>query len=105
MPIELVAAWLLREAYKLVVIPVGKDLQQRFNRKLSERIETTVSDKLFGESPAGDQATDLEFVKTIESAPDAAESLAEDIQETLQVTLPAESARRGTAEWYVSAYE
>jgi hypothetical protein len=47
MAVELIAAWLLREAYKLIVVPVGTELRQRLDRKIADKIAGSVSTSLF----------------------------------------------------------
>ena len=118
MPVELVAAWLLREAYKLVVVPVTSNLQERFDAKLADKISEAVSDKLFpdraqnggnGNTLGADADTgydaDKAFVDTIEQEPEAGEALRGEMESILGVSLDLEGARKGTDGWYVSAYE
>ena len=118
MPIELVAAWLLREAYKLVVVPVASNLLQRFDNKLADNISSAVYKKfvqgraqeacsgtaLGTDADNGFQA-DKAFVEVIEQEPDAGEVLREEMESILKVSLDLEGASKGTDGWYVSAYE
>jgi hypothetical protein len=46
MAVELIAAWLLREAYKLIVVPVGTELRQRLDRKIADGIAASVPTSL-----------------------------------------------------------
>lgn len=117
MPIELIAAWLLREAYKLIVVPVASGVRQHFVDKLSEEIAAPVSAKLFGdhvlEAPDGSPSetdtdaglrADINFVDTIEKAPEAAAVLSAEMGRVLDVNLGSDGVQRGTDGWYVSAY-
>jgi len=117
MPIELIAAWLVREAYKLIVVPVASDVRRRIDDKLSEKITATVSARLFHDHAleSHDDATggsdadagltaDLGFVDTIEKAPEDGEVLSAEMGRMLGVQLGATGVKRGTDGWYVSAY-
>jgi len=126
-PVELIAAWLVMQAYKLIVVPVATGVRQRIVDDLSAKIAAPVSAKLFGDhipTPedggglASEPDTDAEleadsaFVDTIEEAPEAGAALGKEIGRILGVKLVVggdqtstfAGARRGSDGWYVSAY-
>jgi hypothetical protein len=126
-PVELIAAWLVMQAYKLIVVPVATDVRQRFVDDLSAKIAAPVSAKLFGDhvpEPEDDGGlasevdtdaelkADTDFVDTIEGAPEARAVLGEEMERVLGVKLGVggdqsstfAGARRGSDAWYVSAY-
>jgi len=117
MVVELIAAWVLREAYKLVVVPVGTELRQRFDKKLADKIAGSVSTTLFHAQATGDNgeganeseadaevSADTEFVDALETSPEASDVLRGELEGILGVSLGGAGVRRGTPEWYVSAY-
>ncbi|WP_454790799.1 hypothetical protein [Mycolicibacterium lutetiense] len=119
MPVEVIAGWLLMEAYKLIVVPVTDGVRKRIVERLSQKIEEPIARRLFGDDANGGQrrgdiadvrdadagpTTDAEFVQTIEAAPEAQAVLQEDIGKILDVDLRSGEVRRGSDAWYVSAY-
>jgi hypothetical protein len=124
MPVELIAAWLVMQAYKLIVVPVASGVRQQFVNELSEKIAAPVSDKLFGDhasgpndgAPSGTDAdagftADTDFVETIEKAPEARAVLGGEMERILGVKLGAagvqggvDGVKWGSDGWYVSAY-
>jgi hypothetical protein len=126
-PVELIAAWLVMQAYKLIVVPVATGVRQRLVDDLSAKIAAPVSAKLFGDHvPAPEDGGGLasepdsdaevkaerEFVDTIEEAPEARAVMGEEMERFLGVKLGVggdqgstfAGARRGSDGWYVSAY-
>jgi hypothetical protein len=119
MPVEVIAGWLIMEAYKLIVVPVADSVRQRFVERLSKKIEEPIARRLFGEEPAEDKhkvgtagegdadaghSVEADFVDTIEKAPEAHAVLEEDIGAILDLDLHSGEVRRGSDAWYVSAY-
>jgi hypothetical protein len=117
MAVELIAAWLLREAYKLIVVPVGTELRQRLDRKIADRIAASVPTSLFHAQPPesdGERANeseadaglsaDTDFVDGLEKEPEVADAVRGELEGVLGVSLGGAGVRRGTPEWYVSAY-
>jgi hypothetical protein len=111
MPVELIAAWLVMQAYKLIVVPVASGVRQQLVNELSAKIAAPVSERLFGNADAGLTA-DLDFVETIEKAPESGAVLGDEMGRILGVRLDAAGVKSGTAAgvkrgtdgWYVSGY-
>jgi hypothetical protein len=108
----LLAGWVVREAYKLIVVPVADNIRQRFVDEVSVKIADPVANKLFHKSapPSGAVTADIDFVDTIEKAPEAGAVLSAEMGQMLGVELSTEEdlsaveVRKGTPGWYVSAY-
>lgn len=125
MPIELIAALVLRQAYKLIVLPVATGVRQRIVDQLSEKIAAPVSERLFGDHAPGANSgatsgtdadagfkADEDFVDTIQQEPQARAVLGEEMERILDVNLSTAGAqggaaadvRTGSPRWYVSNY-
>src|SRR6266568_164317 len=124
MPVELIAAWLVMQAYKLSVVPVASGVRQQLVTELSEKIAAPISDRLFGDhapetngdTPSGTDAdagftADTDFVDAIDKAPEARAVLGGEMERILGVKLSSDGVqgdvagvKRGSDGWYVSAY-
>jgi hypothetical protein len=111
MPVELIAAWLVSQAYKLFVLPVAGNIQQRINNEIANKIVGAASNVFGAHGPASSKAdaavvpgTDLDLTKAIESQPQAGAALKGELEQVLGVRFGAGTGQWGTDEWFVSAY-
>jgi hypothetical protein len=115
MPVELIAVWLVSQAYKLVAVPIANNLMKRVNDKIADKIAATTSKMLFGDRPPGDNdetvggsgtahESDLDLAKTISNEPQIRAALNGDMEKIIGVSLRGGEGQRGTPAWYVSGY-
>jgi hypothetical protein len=116
-----IGGWLLRQAYKAILVPVGDDLRQRLNQRLADAISKHVDASVLGRlfpalsssasksveaaEAAVPDAADADFVSTLETNPAAADAMRGGLEDILGVPLGSSAHRRGTDGWYLSSYE